>query len=189
LLAAGKQVRWKEAASDLEFPPVPFPSSRVFAVAGEPRLRALVMRHHERLRDSSVGHLFPPDPIRFAAGVERSADFIVEATGGPTRYTSLNGPSCMRTQHFPFTIDEQARDVWLAQMLLALDDVGFPDEIRLEFWNWVEAMSIRMVNRRTMRPQPNRYPWLEAPIKLFPFMTASRQSVACPRQEIARECS
>lgn len=181
LLAAGKRVRWKDAASDLDFPPVPFPSDRVFAVAGEPRLRALVLRHHERLRESSVGHLFARDPIRFAAGVERVADFIVEATGGPTRYTLLNGPSCMRTQHFPFTIDEQARDVWLTQVLLALDDVGFPDEIRREFWNWVEAMSIRMINRRTMRAQPNRYPWPEAPIKLRPLMTASPRPVMCPR--------
>jgi len=44
LLAAGKQVRWKHASSDLDFPPVPFPSRRIFAMAGEARLRTLVMR-------------------------------------------------------------------------------------------------------------------------------------------------
>jgi len=180
-LAATGHVRWKDAASDLEFPPVPFPSRRVFAVAGESRLRALVKRHHERLRDTSVGHLFPRDPSRFVLGIEKSADFIVEATGGPTRYTASNGPSCMRTQHFAFTIDETARDIWLAQMLLTLDDVGLPEEIRLEFWNWVEAMSIRMINRRTMRAQPNRYPLEEAQKALLPFMTTGRRPVMCPR--------
>lgn len=179
--AAASQVRWKGAATDLEFPPVPFPSNRVFAMAEEPRLRALVKRHHERMRDTSVGQLFPQDPVRFAAGIERAADFLVESVGGPARYTMRNGPSCMRTTHFAFTIDEQARDIWLAQMLLSLEDVGFPNEIRMEFWNWVEAMSMRMINRRTMRAQPNRYSWSEAAVKLFPFMTTRLPRLACQR--------
>jgi hypothetical protein len=60
-------------------------------------------------------------------------------------------------------------------MLGAFEDVGFPDEARLEYWNWVEALSIRAISRRTMIGQPRRYPLAEAPTALRPFMGASRK--------------
>jgi hemoglobin len=180
-MSVGDVVHWKEASVDLDFPPVPYPSRRVFSVAGEPMLRALVRRHHERLGDSRIGRLFPQDPGGFAAAVEKAADFIVEASGGPARYTPVNGSTCMRTRHFPFTIDESAREIWLAQLLLAFDDVGFPNALRLEVWNWLEAMSIRMINRRTMRAQPRRHPLAEAPVTLSDFMVTSRLPAVCPR--------
>ena len=85
------------------------------------------------------------------------------------------------SQHLPFAIDEAARAVWLAQLLSAMDDVGFPDELRLEFWNWLEAMSIHLINAPALRAQPVRYPLAEAPIALFPFMAIRRRSVMCPR--------
>jgi hemoglobin len=180
-MAVAEAVRWKEASADLDFPPVPLPSQRIFAVAGEPMLRALVQRHHERLRESNLAHLFPADPDRFALAVEKSADFIIEATGGSPRYTPAHGDTCMRTRHYPFLIDESAREVWLAQLLLSFDEVGFPHDIHLEFWDWLEALSIRMINRRTMRAQPKRYPLIDAPVALFPFMTTRRRVVMCPR--------
>lgn len=156
---AGDEIRWKAGFSDIDFPPVPFPTRRIFAVAGEDLLRALVRRHHERLRDSIVGHLFPFDAARFDEGVAKAADFVVEVAGGPDYYALAHGRVCMRTQHFPFTIDEQAREVWLAELLGAFADVAFPLDIREEYWNWVEAMSIRMINRRTMRAPPRRIPY------------------------------
>jgi hemoglobin len=168
------EIHWKPASSSIEFPAVPFPSRRVFAVAGEETLRSLVKRHHERLLYTPVAHLFQADPARFNAGVDKTADFIVEATGGPARFSSVHGHTCMRTRHFPFTIDEQAREIWLAQLLLAFDDVGFPEEIRQEYWDWVESLSIRIINRRTMRASPGRYPLSEAPLALSLFMAMRR---------------
>jgi hemoglobin len=73
----------------------------------------------------------------------------------------------MRKRHYPFTIDEAARDIWLRQLWWAFDDVGFPSQIREEYWNWVEAFSIRMINRRTQRAQPQRYPFREVPTTLL----------------------
>lgn len=177
----GDKVRWKDASIDLAFPPVPIPSRRVFAATGESMLRALVKSHHERLLDSSIGHMFPVNKDRFAAVMEKTADFIIKATDGSARMGSAHEHSCLRTQHFPFSIDEAARDIWLAQLLLAFDDVRFPEEARLEFWNWVEALSIRMINRRTMHEQPRRYPLAKATITLFPYMTTKRRPVMCPR--------
>lgn len=159
---ATDEIHWKSGFSDMEFPPVPFPTRRVFAVAGEATIRALVHTHHDRLKQSPIGHLFPTDPTRFAIGVTKAADFIIEVTGGPNYYASAHEPICMRTRHFPFTIDERAREIWLAYLLIAFDEVGFPSEIREEYWNWVEAMSIRMINRRTMRAAPRRIPFADA---------------------------
>ena len=42
LLAAGPQVRWKDAASDLDFPPVPFPSPIFVAVHSAAPMKPLV---------------------------------------------------------------------------------------------------------------------------------------------------
>jgi hypothetical protein len=47
-------VRWRDAIPELQAPAVPFPSSRIFEIAGEEALRALVRCHHERLFRSSL---------------------------------------------------------------------------------------------------------------------------------------
>jgi len=162
----------EDAAFDLAFPSIPSPSPAVFAAVGETTLRALVKCHHVRLRNSSIGHLFPAEPNHFAAVVKRIANFVVEATTGASQVTSSDGGTRLRAQHFPITIDETARNVWLALMLVAFDDAGFPDEAREEYWNWVEALSILVINRRTMITQPRRYPFADAPVALRPFMGA-----------------
>lgn len=161
-------------AFDLAFPPVPLPSPGVLAFVDETLLRNLVKRHHERLRDSSIGNLFPADPQHFSSVVDKIATFIVKTLAGPSAFSRAHGHSWLRTAHFPLTIDETARNVWLAEMLGAFDDVGFPDEARAEYWNWVEALSILLINRRTMITQPRRYPFAEAPKALRPFMGAGR---------------
>jgi hemoglobin len=156
-----ESVRTGPASHDLEFPPIPFPSLRVLRVAGESVLRALVVRHHERLRASAIGGLFPADDVAFARLIEKAVEFVQEACGGPAAYSSQHGFTCMRTRHLPFSIDEAARDGWLEALRLSFDDVGFPEEVREEYWNWLEAMSIRMITRRTIRGQPRRIPYAQ----------------------------
>jgi len=158
-LQPSDQVRWVPATHELDFPPVPFPPRQVLHSAGEATLRALVLRQHQRLLDSPLAPLFPSDPSLFAAVVQRSADFVVEACGGGEVYSARRGHSCMRTRHLPFTIDEAGREQWLRALWLAFDDVACPDAAREPLWTWLEAMSIRMVNRRTTREQPVRLPY------------------------------
>jgi hemoglobin len=155
---------------DLAFPLTTIPSPSVLADVGEAALRDLVRRHHERLRQSSIGELFPADPKHFSAVVERIADFIVKMTGGSPQFVESHGPTWFRARHLPLTIDETARNVWLGALLSSFEDVGFPEQARLEFWNWVEALSIRAITRRTMVGQPRRYPLAEAPTMLAPFI-------------------
>lgn len=175
-LQAVDEVRWMESHADLVFPPVPFPSKRVFEATGADLLRALVRRHHERLKATEVGALFPDDVAMFAAAVAKAADFVVEACGGPELFTPVHGPMRMRIRHFPVAIDERAREVWLRELHASFDDVGFPEAVREEYWNWMEPFSIRMITRRTTRDQPRRHPYAGAAASLAQAIVATREA-------------
>ena len=162
---AGRTV---DAATELILPPVTYPSPKVLAVAGEEKLRQAVRRHHALLQASPIADLFVKDPWEFARLAERVADFFVEACGGKPAYSEQHGSTCMRTRHFTFSIDESAREIWLELLFHALADVDFPQEVREEYWNWLEAFSVRMINRRTMKAQPARIPWVLAQLRFAP---------------------
>ena len=160
--SVGKTV---DAATELILPAVTFPSPRVLEVAGEAKLRQVVERHHALLMGSTIADLFPKDPWVFAKLAAKVGDFVVEACGGVSSYSVEHGNTCMRTRHFPFTIDETSREVWLAALFRAMEDVDFPVEVREEYWTWLEAFSVRMINRRTMKAQPVRIPFLVAQLR------------------------
>ena len=147
------------ASHEMEMPEVPFPSPRVLAVAGAERLRELVRHHHGLLRQSAIGHLFAADDGEFAALVERIADYVVEICGGPALFSPANGNTCMRTRHFPFSIDERGREIWLEKLYQAIVETGFPEELREEYWAWMEPFTVRMINRRTTKAQPVHLPY------------------------------
>lgn len=160
---------------DLAFPPIAAPARDAFVGVDDGMLRKLVTFHHDLLRRSSIGDLFPSNPKRFADVVARIAAFVVEMIHGSPDYAQARGLVWFRTRHLALTIDETARNVWLAAMLVAFDEVGFPAAARQEFWNWVEALSIRAITRRTMIGQPRRYPLEEAATALAPFMAAHKR--------------
>jgi hemoglobin len=161
----GEAGRTVDASTELILPAVTFPTQRVLKIAGEENLRQLTRRHHALLQSSPIAGLFTKDPWAFAKLAERVADFVVEACGGATAYSEQQGDTCMRTRHFAFTIDESAREIWLAALFQAMADVDFPIEVRDEYWTWLEAFSIRMVNRRTMKAQPVRIPFVMAQLR------------------------
>lgn len=154
-----------DAATELVLPAVSFPSSRVLEVAGEAKLREAVIRHHELLAAGPIAAMFPADPAVFASLLVKVADFFVETCGGAASYSTEHGNTCMRTRHFPFTIDEPSREVWLAALFQAMEEVDFPVEVREEYWTWLEAFSVRMINRRTMKAQPVRIPFVVAQLR------------------------
>lgn len=175
-IAAGNERRIADASHDLDFPEVPFPSSRILNVVGEALLRKLVRRHHDLLRASEIGDLFSSDEAEYQSAVTKIADFVVESCGGRTDYTMKHGKTCMRVRHFPFDIDETAREIWLSCLWQALEETEWPSAVREEYWNWMEPFSIRMINRRTFRSQPKRYPFdrVKQPQRRAPF-------AVCPR--------
>ena len=140
----------------------------VAADGGSPALRALVRRQHALLRASAVGYLLTSNEQAFATAVRRIEDYVVESCGGAADYTEAQGAVCMRTRHFAILIDEAGREIWLDCLWRAMEEAALPATLREPLWNWLEPMSIRMINRRSTKAQPRRYPfaWLETRARL-----------------------
>lgn len=157
----GDEVRVVEAMIDIIFPAVPFPSNKIFKALGEMKIREMVTYHHELLLKTKVGKLFPPHPEALKMAIDKSADFFVEALGGGDVFTSVHGEPHLRMRHFKIPIDENDREIWLAMYKKTLKELDFPREHLEEFWNWIEPLSIRMINRRTNMESIKRHYWSE----------------------------
>ena len=155
----GEEVRVVEAMIDIIFPAVPFPSNKIFKALGEEKIRAMVWHHHELLLKTKVGKLFPANEEAFKMAVDKSADFFVEALGGGDVFTSVHGEPHLRMRHFKIPIDENDREIWLGMYKKTLKEIAFPKELLEEFWNWIEPLSIRMINRRTNMESIKRHYW------------------------------
>ncbi len=155
----GDNIRVVEAMIDFIYPAVPFPSNRIFKTLGEENIRAMVWHHHRLLQKTTIGILFPQDEKIFKIAIDKASDFFVEALGGEQLFTHQHGEPHLRMRHFPFDIDEDAREIWIAMYKKTLKDIDFPKELLEEFWNWIEPLSIRMINRRTTMDAPKRHYW------------------------------
>jgi hemoglobin len=158
-MGATDNIRLAPKRIDIIFPEVPFPSNILLKGWGEQNIRDMVHHHHSLLRKSSIGHLFAEEEEAFAFATKKTADFFVETLGGEKVYTSVHGHPALRERHMPFTVDEKGRDIWLMMYKKTMKEVGMPLEYTQEFWEWIEALSIRMINRRTTTEAVRRYPY------------------------------
>ena len=156
---AAAEVRLVEPKIDFVFPEVPFPSKKIYDAMGPEKITAMVHHHHSLLRKSVVGHMFPEDDALFDAATQKTAAFFIEATGGPALFSKAHGHPALRERHFRFIIDEKGREIWLMMYKKTLKEIDFPKAHLEEFWNWIEPLSIRMINRRTGFEAPRRYPF------------------------------
>lgn len=155
----GDEVRYVEPMIDIIFPSVAFPSNKIFKAIGQEKIREMVWHHHELLLKTKVGRLFPANEEAFKMAVDKSADFFVEALGGGDIFTSIHGEPKLRARHFKIPIDENDREIWLSMYKKTLKEIEFPREHLEEFWNWIEPLSIRMINRRTSMQNIKRHYW------------------------------
>ena len=146
---------------DFIFPAVIFPSNKLYLQWGEDNIRKMVLYHHTLLRKSSVGNLFPKDHTKFEFATNKTADFFIEALGGGKIYSAIHGHPALRMRHFQMTVDEKAREIWLMMYKKSIKDLEMPQECREEFWNWIEPLSIRMINRRTTVEKIERFYYSE----------------------------
>lgn len=157
----GEDIRTVDAMIDIIYPSVPFPSNRIFKALGAEKIREMVIYHHELLLKTNLKSLFPQHPEMLQQVIDKSADFFVEALGGGAVFTSVHGEPHLRQRHFKVPISENDREIWLAMYKKTLKDIEFPKELLEEFWNWIEALSIRMINRRTNMNMIKRHHWHE----------------------------
>ncbi|MDD2830239.1 MAG: globin [Sulfuricurvum sp.] len=163
----GENIRVVDAMIDIIFPPVPFPSNKIFNALGEVKIREMVWHHHKLLLKTKVGDLFPRNEEALKMAIDKSADFFVEALGGDQIFTEQHGEPHLRMRHFKIPIDENDREIWLAMYKKTLKELAFPQEHLQEFWNWIEPLSIRMINRRTNMEAIKRHHWADVEKELL----------------------
>ncbi len=113
-------------------------------VGGEPTFQKLVDAFYARVEADEV--LRPMFPADLEAGKHWQFLFLSQFFGGPARYSQERGHPRLRMRHFPFPIDQQARDHWLAHMLAAIDEVGIVEPARSVMRDYFERGSTFMIN-------------------------------------------
>jgi hemoglobin len=118
----------------------------VYDAIGEEGFARLVRAFYAQVPgDDILGPMYPADDM---AGAEaRLRDFLVGRFGGPPRYIMQRGHPRLRMRHFPFAIDQRARDRWVMLMARALESANLPDEPTAILWEFFEGMATFMINR------------------------------------------
>lgn len=127
-------------------PNISLPDRGILEFLKEEGVRKLISDHYDRIRKSSIKHLFPPDDIIFEAAKKNSADFFVQVLGGPANYNENRGAPMLVKRHMPFTITVDARKVWLGIYRELLPELGMPEELLQSFWHYLDQFSIWMIN-------------------------------------------
>jgi hemoglobin len=128
-----------------QIPPAP---RQVYALMGEDNITRMIHDFYAELEQSSIRELFPAD-MKLSA--TKSVAFFVGLLGGPPLYHQRYGNPMMRARHLPFSINQAARDEWLACFEHVLADAprkyNFPAEHLEQFRDFLKGFSLWMMNR------------------------------------------
>lgn len=113
-------------------------------VGGEPTFRRLVDTFYAKVEADPVLRRIFPSALEEGKHWQRL--FLIQFFGGPTTYAEERGHPRLRMRHFPFPIDQQARDHWLHHMLEAIDEAGIEEPMRQEMRDYFERASTHMIN-------------------------------------------
>ncbi len=121
----------------------------VYSIIGEEGFTRLVAAFYRQVpHDDILGAMYPRDELQDAE--QRLRDFLIYRFGGPHKYIEERGHPRLRARHFPFRIDQAARDRWMRLMNQALADTALPEEADQLLRAFFEEMSTFMINQ----PQP-----------------------------------
>jgi hemoglobin len=113
-------------------------------VGGEATFKRLVDVFYTKVEaDPDLRSLFPPE---LDAGKRWQFLFLSQFFGGPTQYAEERGHPHLKMRHFPFAIDQKARDLWLGHMLSAVDEIGIAEPMRTVMRDYFERASTHMIN-------------------------------------------
>ena len=116
----------------------------IFPLVGEEGFARLIAAFYRQVpHDDILGRMYPAHDL--AGAEERLRDFLIYRFGGPQRYIEQRGHPRLRMRHFPFRIDQAARDRWIQLMNNALAEAALPaeaDSILRQFFDGVATMMI-----------------------------------------------
>ena len=118
----------------------------IYAAIGEEGFDRLIAAFYRQVpHDDILGPMYPADDL--AGAQRRLRDFLIFRFGGPQRYIEQRGHPRLRMRHFPFAIDQAARDRWIQLMNKALTEVALPAEVDSMLRQFFEGVATFMINR------------------------------------------
>lgn len=114
-------------------------------IGGEATFEQLVSHFYALVSVNPILRPMYPDDD-FQAAAERLMLFLIQYWGGPHTYSEMRGHPRLRMRHAQFLIDSKARDVWLACMKSAVDELEIEESDRVELWNYLEMAAQSLVN-------------------------------------------
>jgi hemoglobin len=118
----------------------------IYSRIGEEGFTRLVRAFYARVpADDVLGPMYPPEDLGGAE--ERLRDFLIGRFGGPQRYIEQRGHPRLRMRHMPFAIGEAARNRWVANMDLALDEAALPADVTMSLREFFRSTATFLKNR------------------------------------------
>jgi hemoglobin len=118
----------------------------IYSAIGEDGFARLVSAFYRRVPQDDLLAPMYPDQDREGAE-QRLRDFLVFRFGGPPRYTQERGHPRLRMRHFPFRINQAARDRWMQLMNTALTESALPIQIEQLLRSFFENTSKMMISQ------------------------------------------
>jgi hemoglobin len=119
------------------------------AIGGEEGMKRLMYDFYDIIYESDIAHFFPQDKEEFDEVKEKNTRFFIQICGGPEVYNEADGMDLneyMVRLHDDFSITEKARYEWLGCMEEALRKVDIDQNLKDDFWDYLEKFSKLTVN-------------------------------------------
>lgn len=104
--------------------------------------------YHLVSTDDILRPLYPE--VDLSGAETRLRDFLTFRFGGPPYYIEQRGHPRLRLRHAPFTIDQQARDRWVALMEQALEQAALPLPVHATLRAFFQDVATFLINRPTL---------------------------------------
>ena len=115
------------------------------AAGGEETFTRLVHRFYEEVAaDPVLRAVYPAQDLGPAE--EHLRLFLIQYWGGPPTYNELRGHPRLRMRHVRFHIGETERDLWLAHMRTALDELDLDPALDAQLWDYLVMAAHSLVN-------------------------------------------
>src|SRR5262249_18561747 len=100
-------------------------------LGGDAAVRGLVDRFYDLMdTDPGFAGIRRLHKANLSAAREKLYLFMSGWLGGPQLYAQKFGHPALRARHLPFAIGDVERDLWLACMSRAMQDMGFDEGLR-----------------------------------------------------------
>ena len=123
----------------------PMEETDIYSMIGEEGFTRLVAAFYRQVpHDDILSAMYPRNDLQGAE--QRLRDFLIYRFGGPQKYIDERGHPRLRARHFPFRINQAARDRWMQLMNEAFVDAALPREAEQLLRAFFEHMSTFMIN-------------------------------------------